>query len=76
MCAYVVLTNESVMCCLSERLQEFVESEAELSGEDVGPDEEEDDRGDSDEYEEEEGAELEAGLSETELRDQVTRVHT
>eukprot|EP00731_Ephydatia_muelleri_P027359 Em0019g232a len=60
----------------SERLQEFVESEAELSGEDVGPDEEEDDRGGPDEYEEEEGVELEAGLSETELRDQVTRVHT
>lgn len=53
-----------------------MESEAELSGEDVGPDEEEDDRGGPDEYEEEEGVELEAGLSETELRDQVTRVHT
>ena len=64
------------LCC-SERLQEFVESEAELSGEDVGPDEEDDDNcGGPDEYEEEEGVELEAGLSETELRDQVTKVHT
>ena len=53
-----------------------MESEAELSGEDVGPDEEDREPEGPDEYEEEEGAELESVLSETELRNQVTRVHT
>lgn len=58
-------------------MAEFVESEAELSGEDVGSDEEdEDDEEDlllANEYEEDEGVELE--LSKSELWDQVNKAH-
>jgi len=62
-------------CCYRERLAEFVESEAELSGEDVGsdPGEEEPFSG-QDEYEEEEGV-SDVPLSESELWDQVNKAH-
>ena len=56
----------------SERLLEFVESEAELSGSDVGGEESEEEEGE-DGYEEEGGSD--ADLPEDELYDQVNRVH-
>lgn len=53
-----------------------MESEAELSGSDVGPDErEEDDDEELNIYEEEEGAGSDVPLSDTELWDQVNQVH-
>lgn len=53
-----------------------MESEAELSGSDVGPDErEEDDDEEMNIYEEEEGAGSDVPLSDTELWDQVNQVH-
>ena len=55
-----------------ERLAEFVESEAELSGEDVGPDEEP--FSGPDEYEEEEGG-SDVVLSDSELWDQANKAH-
>ena len=72
-----LLLIKSIMIGLfSDRLQEFVESEAELSGSDVGPDErEEDDDEELNIYEEEEGAGSDVPLSDTELWDQVNQVH-
>ena len=56
-----------------ERLTEFVESEAELSGEDVGSDVDEEDLLYADEYEQEEGDELD--ISQEQLWDQVNKAH-
>ena len=63
----------SVSLSLSrERLAEYVENEAELSGEDVGTDDEA--PSSEDEYEEEdEGSDV--PLSDSELWDQVNRAH-
>ena len=59
-----------------ERLAEFVESEAELSGEDVGSDKDEEDLLYGDEYEQEEGLVREdLGVTERELWDQVNKAH-
>ena len=60
-----------------ERLAEFVESEAELSGEDEGlaGEEEEEPFSGPDEYEEEEGAGEDLPLSDSELWDQVNKAH-
>lgn len=56
-----------------ERLAEFVESEAELSGEDVGPEEEEGPFSGEEDYEEEGGSDV--PLSDAELWDQVNKAH-
>lgn len=69
-------------CCLRERLAEFVESEAELSGEDIGSELEEDEE-DLLNAEEREQQQKEArlvqqellGLTDTQLRDQVNKAH-
>ncbi|XP_019853071.1 PREDICTED: claspin-like isoform X2 [Amphimedon queenslandica] len=58
----------------SERLKDFVESEAELSGTDIASDDDEEEMG-GDSYEEEEGAGSDVPLSEGELWDQVNKVH-
>ncbi len=66
-----------VCVCTSERLAEYVDSEAELSGEDVGPEEEDE----LDEEDEEEmlnqylREEEELGISKQELLDQVAKAH-
>lgn len=59
-----------------ERLAEFVESEAELSGSDVGSDKDEEDflYAEQD-YEEDEGAGSDLPLSDSELKDQINQVH-
>lgn len=57
----------------SERLDEFVESEAELSGSDIGDDDEEDEG--QDEYEEDEAAGSDVPDSENVLWDQVNKAH-
>lgn len=63
------------MAC-RERLAEFVESEAELSGEDVGSDQDEEDLLCGDQYDEEEGVVgEELGMTEKELWDQVNKAH-
>lgn len=59
----------------SERLAEFVESEAELSGEDVGSDLDEEDLLYKDEYEEEEGVMAGEEVVEGDLWDQVNKAH-
>lgn len=59
------------LCC-SERLLEFVEGEAELSGSDVGPEESEGEEGE-DGYVEEGGSD--ADLSDSELQHQINKVH-
>ena len=58
-----------------ERLAEFVDSEAELSGEDVGSDQDEEELLYKDEYEEEEGVVAGEELGEGELWDQVNKAH-
>ena len=70
----VTVTANIALSC-RERLAEFVESEAELSGEDVGSDLDEEDLLYKDEYEEEEGVVGEVGVSERELWDQVNKAH-
>ena len=62
------------MCVYRERLAEFVESEAELSGEDVGSDMEEEEGGGVSEYEDE-GDQSDVPLSESELWNQVNKAH-
>lgn len=69
-----MVTTPPTLIITSERLQQFVESEAELSGTDMGSDEDEEEVG-GDSFEEEEGAGSDVPLSETELWDQVTKVH-
>ena len=59
-----------------DRLAEFVESEAELSGSDVGSDKDEEDFLYAEEdYEEDEGAGSDLPLSDSELKDQINKVH-
>ena len=59
-----------------ERLAEFVESEAELSGSDVGSDKDEEDfLYANQDYEEDEGAGSDLPLSDSELKDQINKVH-
>lgn len=59
-----------------ERLAEFVESEAELSGSDVGSDKDEEDYlYAGQDYEEDEGAGSDLPLSDSELREQVNKAH-
>ena len=73
-------TKRYVSCChgymhnqyFSERLLEFVESEAELSGSDVGPEESEGEEGE-DGYEDDGASDI--GLSDNELYNQVNKVH-
>lgn len=64
-------------CACRERLAEFVESEAELSGDDVGSDRDEEDLLYGDEYEEEDGlvGEELGGVTEKELWDQANKAH-
>ena len=57
-----------------ERLAEFVESEAELSGSDVGSDAEDDPNSELDEYEED-VAGSDVPDSDSELKEQVNRIH-
>ena len=74
----MVLSFVSVLLFLprSERLAEFVESEAELSGEDVGPDEDDKEEGDEEDMLNQYLAEEEdLGMSKQELRDQVAKAH-
>lgn len=71
-----VTANTALFSVHRERLAEFVESEAELSGEDVGSDQDEEDLLYGDQYEEEEGVVGdELGVSEKELWDQVNKAH-
>ena len=63
------------LVCCRERLAEFVESEAELSGEDVGSDLDEEEQLYADQYEEEEGVAGEEPITEGELWDQVNKAH-
>ena len=59
-----------------ERLAEFVESEAELSGSDVGSDKDEEDYlYAGQDYEEDEGAGSDLPLSDSELKEQINKVH-
>ncbi len=63
-----------------DRLAEFVESEAELSGSDVGEDEDDEILAEEEEGlygygKEEEGAQSDVPLSDTELWDQVNKAH-
>ena len=57
-------------------MAEFVESEAELSGSDVGSDKDEEDYlYAGQDYEEDEGAGSDLPLSDSELKDQINKVH-
>ena len=59
-----------------ERLAEFVESEAELSGSDVGSDKDEEDfLYVGQDYEDDEGAGSDLPLSDSELKEQINKVH-
>ena len=59
-----------------ERLAEFVESEAELSGSDVGSDKDEEDfLYAGQDYEDDEGAGSDLPLSDSELKEQINKVH-
>jgi hypothetical protein len=59
-----------------DRLAEFVESEAELSGSDVGSDKDEEDYlYAGQDYEEDEGAGSDLPLSDSELKEQINKVH-
>ena len=62
------------MCFCRQRLAEFIESEAELSGDDVGSDDEEDEEDIyANEYEKEKGEELR--ISKGKLLEQVSKAH-
>ena len=73
----------SMIICLcdhcSDRLAEFVESEAELSGSDMGPDEDDEILAEEEEglygYKEDEGGQSDVPLSDSELWDQVNKAH-
>lgn len=59
-----------------DRLAEFVESEAELSGSDVGSDKDEEDYlYAGQDYEDDEGAGSDLPLSDSELKEQINKVH-
>ena len=61
--------------CCRERLEEFVESEAELSGSDVSSDEEDNRAGSGLDQYEEEGGGSDVPHSDTELHQQVNKIH-
>ena len=66
----------TLLSCCRERLAGFVESEAELSGSDVGSDRDEEDYlYAGQDYEDDEGAGSDLPLSDSELKEQINKVH-
>ena len=69
------LIGFALLAC-RDRLAEFVESEAELSGSDVGSDKDEEDYlYAGQDYEDDEGAGSDLPLSDSELKEQINKVH-